>query len=91
MQDNAPSQASQISWESLEKTRSPTLPDLPPIENYRALLKCDIYQCGKQYTTQSSVWDAVLVVWGNIEHDQIKNLTDSAYRQREYSTDRPSQ
>ena len=41
-------------------TWPPYLPDLNPIENLWALLKRDIYGAGKQYTSQNTVWEAVV-------------------------------
>uniref|UniRef100_A0A674BLC1 SR-related CTD-associated factor 1 n=1 Tax=Salmo trutta TaxID=8032 RepID=A0A674BLC1_SALTR len=58
-------------------TWPPSSPDLNPIENLWALLKCEIYSDGRQYTFLNSIWEAVVAASVKIDREQIKKLTDS--------------
>jgi transposase len=89
MQDNAPSHSSKYSpaWlasKGLKDTRIMTLPlsspDLNPIENLWALLKCEIYIEGRKYTSLNSIWEAVVAASVKVDREQIKKLTDSIDR-----------
>lgn len=86
MQDNTPSHASKYSTAWLASkglkderimTWPPSSPDLNPIENLWSLLKRRIYGEGKQYTSLTSVWEAVVAAAQKVDGQQIKKLTDS--------------
>lgn len=63
--------------DDLMMTNPPSLPDLTPIENNWVLLKCEVFQNGKQCTNLSSIWEWDLAASINMKCDQIKNLTGS--------------
>lgn len=84
MQDNAPSHASKYStaWQASKglkderiMTWPPSSPDLNPIENLWSLVKWTIYGEGKQYTSLTSVWEAVVAAAQKVDGQQIKKLT----------------
>lgn len=58
-------------------TWPPSSLDLNPIENLWSLLKRTIYGEGKQYTSLTSVWEAVVAAAQKVDRQQIKELTDS--------------
>ena len=86
MQDNAPSHAAKNTIESLaamgikgEKIMvwPPSSPDLNPIENLWSILKRNIYEGGRQYTSKQQLWEAILAYANEIQAETIHGLTSS--------------
>lgn len=89
MHDNAPSHASKYttSWLASKGFKGdrlmvwpPASPDLNPIENLWAMLKRKVYSQGHQYTSLTTLWDAVVAAAAEITPEEIKNLTTSVDR-----------
>lgn len=86
MQDNAPSHAAKKTIEYLQQSgfHGPRLmkwpacsPDINPIENMWSVLKRRVYQGGRQFSTKSELWDAVVNAAESITPDEILSLTNS--------------
>ena len=86
MQDNAPSHASRstsyflaqkgFTGSKLMKWPSSSR-DLNPIENMWALVKRELYSGGKQYRSQSELWEAIKKATPAIKPETVKCLTNS--------------
>lgn len=86
MQDNAPSHASKYTTKFLAKkgfsgkklmSWPSSSPDLNPIENLWALVKRELYQGGKQYSSKAELWKAIQNKTAAIKPATIKSLTGS--------------
>ena len=86
MHDNAPSHAAHYTREALTKfgfkearlmVWPACSPDLNPIENFWSLLKLNVYEDGKQYSSKNCLWEAIQSCAAAVDKDTIKTLTDS--------------
>ena len=86
MHDNAPSHAARYTREALTKfgfkearlmVWPACSPDLNPIENFWSLLKRNVYEDGKQYSSKNCLWEAIQSCAAAVDKDTIKTLTDS--------------
>ena len=86
MHDNAPSHAACYTREALTKfgfkearlmVWPACSPDLNHIENFWSLLKRNVYEDGKQYSSTNGLWEAIKSCAAAVDEDTIKTLTDS--------------
>ncbi|KAK3512212.1 hypothetical protein QTP70_001115 [Hemibagrus guttatus] len=86
MHDNAPSHAARNTAASLaamgikeEKLMvwPPSSPDLNPIENLWSILKRNIYEGGRQFTSKQQLWEAILTSCKEIQAETLHKLTSS--------------
>ena len=84
--DNAPSHAAKRTTEFLHSLgfKEDTLmvwpacsPDLNPIENLWAIVKRTLYSNGKQYSSKSELWSAILNAAKAVKPFTIEKLTNS--------------
>jgi len=84
MHDNAPAHAAKLTKEFLTSKNikehrlmqwPPSSPDLNCIENLWSIVKADIYEGGRQYTSTDSLWEAIKSSCEKITAAEISKLT----------------
>lgn len=86
MHDNAPSHAAANTTASLQTMGikrekimiwPPSSPDLNPIENLWGIMKRQIYQDGRQFTSKGMLWEAIVAAANSVDEQTIQDLTNS--------------
>ena len=86
MHDNAPAHASHftkafLTSKNIPETKimnwPPSSPDLNCIENLWGIIKAEIYEGNRQYTSKAALWEAIQKACSSVEASVIENLTKS--------------